>query len=152
MSASTLGQQTLLAAVFRHWDEQFPGTIPTIYPGTNRDTYADPEWVELWVSPWSRPPQRPATGTQLDVMLTVHCFVRDRTDPGRIARLADAVRGALELQSLPVLSLETSEGAEIGRLVLKEAIVRSLTRSDGTAPAEDLQHWVVTCPGLAQSL
>jgi hypothetical protein len=140
----TLEPAAISAAVFQTWSASVGDDPVTCFPGVRQDTHGRPAWFELWVEQWQPRVQRRQSPELSDLRVTVHVFVRPALETGRIQELVAAARGALDLQTLPVLSGETI----VGYVKLGAAEVRELSRSD--ADRHGLQHQLLLWRGCAQ--
>lgn len=146
---SGFGQEAMAGSLFAHWSENFPLAVATVYPGTQIDAAGQSEWVEIWVNAWQRAPRRTAGKEQVDVSVTVHCFVERTLDKGRILELADAAKATLEHQQVAVTDQAVSGTPVVGHVQLFETQTQVLTRADREAGQHGLQHVVLTTAGLA---
>ena len=128
----------------RAWASDFPASIPTVYPGTVRDTSALEEWVELWVDSVQRPIQRQTAPDSATIALTVHCFCRHPNQTTRIQQIADQASLALAGKCFPVPDPTNAAAPPIGWVRVAEAQVKTLTRNRPDAFRAPLHHVVVT--------
>ena len=149
---SGFGQKALAGSLFAYWGENFPLSVATVYPGTQIDAVGQSEWVEIWINAWQRDPRRSAGKEQVDVSVTVHCFVEPTLEKGRMLELADAAKATLEHQQVPVTDQSSSDAPVVGHLQLFETQTRTMTRQDRDAGRHGLQHVVLTTVGLATEL
>lgn len=146
---SGFGQREIAASVFAHWAANYPLEVTTVYPATRVDVAALNEWLEIWVNSWQRGPQRTGGKEQIDVSVTVHCFVERTLDKGRVLELADGVTATLQHQQI-VISDQTLSGVPtVGHLQMFETQTRTLTRPDADAGRHRMQHVVLTTGGMA---
>ncbi|QDU42584.1 hypothetical protein Mal52_10470 [Symmachiella dynata] len=146
---SGFGQEALAGSLFAHWSDNFPLAVTTVYPGTQIDAAGQSEWLEIWINAWQRDPRRSAGKEQVDVSVTVHCFVERTLDKGRILELADATKSTLEHQQVSVTDQSLSDPPVVGHLQLFETQTRTMTRRDRDAGRHGLQHVVLVTSGVA---
>ena len=128
----------------RAWSENFPAAIPTVFPGTVRDTSALEEWVELWVDAVMPHVERDHAPRSATVGVTVHCFSRNPLQTSRIQQIAGEVSGALGGKTFSLSDHENPAAPPIGWVRVGEPQIRTLTRNRPESFRTPLQHVVVT--------
>ena len=149
---SQFQQEFIAASLFKFWSDQFPLVVTTAYPGTRIDTAALTEWLEITIDGWSRRPQRSGAPERIGLSLSVHCFVKQSLDKSRIYELSDAVRSTISQQTISLRDYDTSGTPVIGYATLLEPETRDLTRLDTDSLRHAMQHFVITCAGIAQQI
>lgn len=147
--SSQLQHEQVAAGLFTWWNDNFPLSVATVYPGMRIDTNDLSEWLEMWIDTWSRRPQRPSP-EWMDIAIAVHCFVRPSTDKSRILELVNATCSTLSQQTVPIQDFELSGLPVVGYTMLFEAESRDLTRNHLNRLQHPLQHYVVSLRGIAQ--
>ncbi len=145
-------QKNMIASFHKYWNDQLPLTIKTIYPGMKFDTASLSEWLELWVEPHSRPLQRIVSKPEFKVSVTIHCFVTPGNNRARIHEISDAIRGILSQKTIEILDYDLSGNPVTGYLRFQEEVVQNQTRKISTQFHTSIQHLVLKCKGLAQSI
>lgn len=141
-----VGIDAITRSVHVHWGASFDA-CPTIHPGQQMETEDLAEWVELWVDSWGERARRGSGPDRTDVSVTVHCFSQHAAETARVHRVADAVRSALSGQLIAVRDYGMGGAPLVGRLRLREAELRELTRLDDDGLRGRLRHLVVLCRG-----
>jgi hypothetical protein len=152
MSSLQLTNGQLSASLFSYWNDNFPLSVATVFPGTKLGTAELEEWIELWIQSWSRRAFREGASQIIDLAVTVHCFVKQQTDLSRIHQLVDAAQTTLAHAAVPIRNFDVSGNPLIGYATLFETDSHDLTRSDQDAGRHALQHMLVTCSGIAQPI
>ncbi len=147
-----LKQKNIIASIQKFWNDQNPLSITTVYPGMKTDTTHLSEWLELWVEPNTRPVQRSVDYPELKVTVTVHCFVTPGDNRARIHEIADVIRGMISQKTIEILDYDLSGNPVTGYLRLQEEVIRNRTRKISTQFHISMQHLVLKCDGLAQSI
>jgi len=133
------------------WDSAREEDVPTQFPGTPLDATRLSCWYEFWVTQISHSPLRPSGLEILELVVDVHCYSR-QSHKRQVFAMADHVQSVL---SQCVLSLPLVAGGTLaarGVLRLREAVVRDLTRETIRDAHLQLQHVVVSLPGIAERL
>lgn len=141
-----VSSEMLVRSVQVSWRDEF-SAAPTIYPGMQLETAAVPAWVELWVDAQDEFVRRDGSPDQQAVWVSVHCFSRDAQAATRVQGLADAARNVISRRMIDVRDYSLSGEPLIGRLRMREAEVRDLTRDEGTDTRGVLRHIVLTSRG-----
>lgn len=144
-----VGIDAITRSVHVHWDSQF-SACPTVRSGEQIDAAAQTAWVELWVDVWDEEPRRNDSPERAVVSVTVHCFSRHPTVTAKVRGVVDAARGALSRRLIEVRDYEQSGAPLIGRLRLREAELRDLTRAHDDALRGSLRHIAVLCRGVME--
>ena len=151
MSRIGLTQNQLTGSVFSYWRDLFSPEVKTVFPGMQIDTAKENKWVELWMQSTLRKPQRVTSQKLHDVSILVHCFSHAGNERSHINQLAETSLELLSQQILVIRDFEQAGVPIVGYLKLYEAESRILTRNR-LEKESGLQHIVVTCDGIAQSL
>ena len=142
--------ESIVAAVAVHLNANLTVGTTVQWQGTQIDTGAIDDWLEVWVMGFERIRQRKISDDQRNGTILIHGFAKLTINRYRILELAEDVKDVLKHAEISLVDYDQSDTPEIGRLRVYEPRIPIHSRDFNEPHRTDVRVTSLEFPAYAQ--